>query len=67
MSLLKQSGRAPEVTVRVVNVIETANNTKGVSRQAMLKWINKSMALNYQKIEELCSGERGKKKGVKKW
>ena len=59
MNLFKRKRRAPEGTVRVVNVIETANNTEDVSRPAMLRWINESLSLDYQKIEELCSGKEG--------
>ena len=59
MNFLKRKRRSPEKTVglRVVNVIETANNTEVVSRQAMLRWINKCLAIGYTEIEELCSGE----------
>lgn len=49
--------------VKVVNVIDTANNTEDVSRYAMLKWINETLGLNYTKIEELCSGKKERKKG----
>lgn len=56
--MFRRKRRAPEETVRVVNVIETANNTEDVSRQAVLRWINESLAINYEDIKELCSGER---------
>lgn len=61
MAFFRRNRRAPRVTV--INVIDTANNTEDVSRDAVLKWVNDSLGTNYTKIEDLCSGEgEGKKR-----
>lgn len=39
-----------------VNVFSTSSTTENLSRHEMLTWINSSLALNYTKIEQLCSG-----------
>jgi len=39
-----------------VNVFSTTATTENLSRHEMLLWINDSLATNYSKIEQLCSG-----------
>ena len=41
-----------------VNVFATSATTDNLSRHDMLAWINSSLACNYTKIEELCSGKK---------
>ena len=40
-----------------VNVFNTASTAENLSRHEMLEWINNSLQLSYNKIEEMCSGE----------
>ena len=40
-----------------VNVFNTASTSSDLSRHEMLDWLNTSLAMNYTKIEEMCSGE----------
>jgi len=42
--------------VMAVNVFSTTATTENLSRHEMLLWINDSLATNYSKIEQLCSG-----------
>ena len=39
-----------------VNVYNTASTADNISRHEMLEWINQTLALEYTKIEEMCSG-----------
>lgn len=39
-----------------VNVFSTTASTENLSRHEMLLWINDSLATNYTKIEQLCTG-----------
>ena len=40
-----------------VNVFNTASTSENLSRHDMLQWVNSSLQLSYNKIEEMCSGE----------
>lgn len=39
-----------------VNVFNTASTSETLSRHDMLRWINDTLQLNYNKVEEMCSG-----------
>ena len=39
-----------------VNVFATSATTDNLSRTDMLHWVNESLHLTYNKVEQLCSG-----------
>lgn len=39
-----------------VNVMSTSVNAANVSRSDLVEWVNKTLGLNYTKVENLCSG-----------
>ncbi len=40
-----------------VNVFVSAVTTDNISRNDLVDWVNTTLQLNYQKVENLCSGE----------